>query len=76
MVPLLMSEIIIKNNNGDCVLGNTTQNWTVFAYTTWYSNIVGSVSQELEELYAKFTGDTQVFELVQQYTMIYIVKGL
>ena len=29
-------------------MGNTTQNCTAFAYTTWYSNIVGSVSQELE----------------------------
>ena len=32
--------------------------------------------QELEEPYAKFTSDTQVFEFVQQYTMIYLVKGL
>ena len=42
MVPLLISDIIIKNNCGPRTVpwGKTTQNWTVFAYTPWYSNIV------------------------------------
>ena len=47
---LLMSDIIIKNNSGPrsrtvaVPCGIPLKTGLEFAYTTWYSNIVGSVS--------------------------------
>ena len=45
VVPLLMSGIIIKNNSGPRTVPLENHlNGTSIAYTTWYSNMVGSVS--------------------------------
>ena len=58
MVPFLMSGIIIRKHSG----GQDSAFWEqhskldcICSYTTWYSNIVGFVSYELEETNAKFT---------------------